>query len=252
MLARLRAVYWWVVFLVWTIFWLVIVTPFAMLPAFCMRLKGFALKAIVSFWARGAVFLSGSKIVMKGREKLPDGPLIIAANHSSWMDVFSLFGEIRRPGAFVAKKSLFWIPWFGWAMWRLWQVPLTRGNSEKDKRSLAKLLEKIRWGNVSVFWFPEGTRSMDGKLAQLKKGLYYFATETMLPVVPVAVEGAHKIQPKGSFKMFPGQVTLNILDPINITDYAVPGDATEQQADEKRDSFIKDLRGRLAKALGQE
>jgi len=93
-----------------------------------------------------------------------------------------------------------------------------RGNSEKAQKSLKAAGEKIRAGS-SVVFFPEGTRSPDGRLQRFKKGGFVMALEAGVPILPVTVVGGRKILPKGSLRILPGNMKIIIHEPIPVNEY---------------------------------
>ncbi|MCR4316076.1 MAG: 1-acyl-sn-glycerol-3-phosphate acyltransferase [Planctomycetes bacterium] len=242
MASYLRGIFWWIAFFGWSLIWIALSLPFSIAPG---RIKAFGAFHNPRIWGRGAIRLTGSRFEISGLEKLPDGPFIVAANHTSWMDVFALFATIPRRGVFGAKKSLFWIPLFGWIMWSWGHIPLTRQDRGKDKRQIERLLARMNRDRLSVFWFPEGTRSKDGKLCHLKKGIYHFARQTGLPVVPIAIKGAFDVLPKGAIRVTPGEIRLCVLDFV----YADNNAAKDERIRESSEKFLAELRERLERGL---
>ncbi len=116
------------------------------------------------------------------------GPLIVAANHRSFLDPFVIAISMpwRRPLHFVAKVELFEKPWQGWLLNRLGAYPVRRGKS--DDEVLVTSREVLERGGV-VAIFPEGTRIRSGSLGRPRRGFGRLALETGAAVLPVAVHG---------------------------------------------------------------
>jgi 1-acyl-sn-glycerol-3-phosphate acyltransferase len=126
-----------------------------------------------------------------GREHVPDGPVILASNHRSFLDPFIVGICLKRPIYFVAKKELFDRPLIGWFLNCLGAFPIRRGESDEESVETAKqILER---GDALVI-FPEGTRIREGSLGQAKRGVGRLALETGAPVVPVAVHGTERVR----------------------------------------------------------
>ncbi|HEY2007000.1 MAG TPA: 1-acylglycerol-3-phosphate O-acyltransferase, partial [Solirubrobacteraceae bacterium] len=127
-----------------------------------------------------------------GREHIPgSGPVIVAANHRSFLDPFVIATMARRPMYYVAKKELFRRPWQAWILNALGAFPVDRGAADEEMITTAKAI--LARGDI-VLIFPEGTRTRPGSLGKPKRGVGRLALETGAPVVPVAVIGTEAIR----------------------------------------------------------
>src|SRR5215218_7976292 len=127
-----------------------------------------------------------------GREHVPaDGPVIIAANHRSFLDPFVIGTMMRRPIYYVAKKELFRNRLQGWILNALGAFPVDRGNADRDMVETAKAI--LARGDC-VLIFAEGTRVRPGPPGPAKRGVGRLALETGAPVVPVAVIGTTEVR----------------------------------------------------------
>jgi len=97
-------------------------------------------------------------------------------------------------------------------------IPVDRKSREKAIAAVEKAVESMKAGN-SFLAFPEGTRSPDGRLQTLKKGLFVMAIKAGALIVPISVSGARKIMPKGQFMIHPGRVRITIQDPMSAANY---------------------------------
>jgi 1-acyl-sn-glycerol-3-phosphate acyltransferase len=134
-----------------------------------------------------------------GRQNIPKkGPVILAANHRSFLDPFLIGCCVRRPVYFVAKKELFDKRWQGWLLNRLGAFPIKRG--ESDEESMATARGVLERGGALVI-FPEGTRIRKPGLGRPKRGVGRLALETGAPVIPIAILGSDRA--RRGFKIRP-------------------------------------------------
>jgi 1-acyl-sn-glycerol-3-phosphate acyltransferase len=147
-----------------------------------------------------------------GREHIPtSGPVIIAANHRSFLDPFVIATLARRPMYYVSKKELFRKRWQAWFLNSLGAFPVDRGNADTQTIETAK--EILARGDI-VLIFPEGTRIRPGALGKAHKGVGRLALETGAPVVPVAVIGTESIR-KG-WRIRPHKVQIRAGAPVRF------------------------------------
>ncbi|HLE47999.1 MAG TPA: lysophospholipid acyltransferase family protein, partial [Candidatus Thermoplasmatota archaeon] len=131
----------------------------------------------------------------EGREHVPKkGPAIIASNHLSFLDHLIVGISIPRQIYFISKDQHFDYPIRRFLFSRWGVIPLKRG--EGDQEAFQKSAEVIERGNVFCI-YPEGTRSLDGRLHKGHTGVARLAAITKAPVVPVAMLGTFEAMPKG-------------------------------------------------------
>jgi glycerol-3-phosphate dehydrogenase (NAD(P)+) len=163
-----------------------------------------------------------------GREHIPQGGVILAANHRSFLDPFAIGCCIRRPIYFVAKQELFKNPLVGWFLNCMGAFPVRRGDA--DEESVDTALTLLDRGSAVVI-FPEGTRIRAGSLAAPKRGVGRLALQSGAPVVPVAVTGSERA--RDGWKIKPVKVHLRCGPPLTFPRVESPsrflaGEVTER------------------------
>jgi 1-acyl-sn-glycerol-3-phosphate acyltransferase len=163
---------------------------------------------------RGVRFV-GVKVEVLGSEKLDwHRTYIFMCNHVSNLDPPIVIPVMSTRTSVLVKKELFRVPLLGWAMRLANLVPVDRRNREAAIASLRVAGEVLRSGISMTIW-PEGTRSSDGRLLPFKKGPFYLAMESGVPIVPITLVGTHEIWPKGEFAIHPGTATVIFHQPID-------------------------------------
>ena len=167
-----------------------------------------------AFWARMGLRLAGVSVEVAGQEKVPaDEPIIFMSNHQSNFDILALFVAIPQRFAWIAKKELFRIPVFGHSMGRAGYIPLDRSDGRRALKSMDEAAATIRNGR-SVVIFPEGTRTMDGKLLPFKQGGFLLAGKAGVRVVPVTITGSMQINPPKRLQLRPGRIRVAFGEPL--------------------------------------
>ena len=227
---------------VWLGFWsllcmclMILALPFRTLR---VRIGNFCGKIIGPVVSR----LVGAKIINPDSEKLnTSAPAIFVTNHTSALDVFVGMALCPYGGCGVGKKEILKIPFFGQAYWLAGHLLIDRSNNAKAIASMAKLSDFVKSKNLSIWIWPEGTRSMDGKLIPFKKGFVHLALETGLPVVPVMLHGAHEVWPAKTMQFYPGNVEVEVLDPIE----------TDKWSKDTVDDHVEHVKSIMTKSLAQ-
>ena len=169
-------------------------------------------------WARCLIRLvmavAGIRLVVEGREQIPEPPVMFVANHQSQLEPPLVFMLIPHDVRVFPKKELFRVPILGRLMRLAKFIPVDRQNPERARRDIVKAVDHLKEG-VSYLIFPEGTRTRTGKVQRFKKGGFVLAVEAQVPVLPIAVAGAYELNPKGAWRIRPGQVTIRFLPPIS-------------------------------------
>lgn len=162
---------------------------------------------------------TGARIHLSGLEHAdPAQTYVFVANHQSTLDPPILFSYLKHNVGAIAKQELEKIPFFKQGFSLAHIVPIDRSNRDSAIESTKRGAAELRNGN-SLMAFPEGTRSMDGRLREFKKGVFYMAIEAGVPIVPVVINDTHLVMPKVGGVVIPGPVTVEILPPVSTAGY---------------------------------
>ena len=161
-------------------------------------------------------------IEMKGPyPENPRNPYVVVSNHFSQADP-PIIARVPWEMKWVAKKALFDLPVAGWLLRLSGDIQVDR----TDKRSRARVLERAVFyleRACSVMFFPEGTRSRDGRVRRFSDGAFRLAIKQDVPVLPIAVDGTHEALPKHSIWFNPDVETIRVkvLDPVDTDAYGL-------------------------------
>ena len=151
---------------------------------------------------------------IRGKENIdPKTSYVFVANHQGAFDIFLIYGYLGHNFKWMMKSSLAKIPFVGAACKSAGHIMVDRSSKASIKTSM-QTAQKTLQGGMSLVVFPEGTRSNDGRLQRFKRGAFLLAEEFSLPVVPLTIDGAFSLMPKGSINVRPGKVILTIHKPI--------------------------------------
>lgn len=185
-------------------------------------LSGFRERALTSgvnpffYWFIRSLFVPFFLIYFRmqriGREHLPrTGPLLLAANHRSFLDPFVIGTLVRRPVYYMAKRELFEKRWQALALNCLGAFPVDRGTGDGDAMATARAI--LERGDCVVV-FPEGTRVRPGPLGAPKRGIGRLSLETGAPVAPVAVFGTEDV--RRGWRIRPRKVRIRVGRPLRL------------------------------------
>ncbi len=159
---------------------------------------------------------------IEGRENVPmDGPVIFASNHLSFIDSIAIPVAAPRPVHFLAKSSYFEGTGFsGWLsrtfFTAIGAIPVRRGAGQAALDALDQQRQFLEAGQ-SVALYPEGTRSLDGRLYKGRTGVAFLALQTGAPVVPVGLINTDQVLPKGAkFPRLTPRITVRFGEPLDL------------------------------------
>ncbi|MFC1550674.1 lysophospholipid acyltransferase family protein [Candidatus Neomarinimicrobiota bacterium] len=167
-------------------------------------------------WSKIILYAANVPYSVKGLDNLQKNEnYVFAGNHESAFDIPLAFAGIPYHLVSISKKELKWIPVFGWAMQAGGHIFVDRRQHGKAVSSLDKAVSSLQNFPRSIVLFPEGTRSIDGKIHKFKKGGLVLAIKANLPVVPFAVCGTAEVVTKGSWHLKSKPIELRIGNPIS-------------------------------------
>ncbi|MBV1882557.1 MAG: 1-acyl-sn-glycerol-3-phosphate acyltransferase [Pseudomonadales bacterium] len=172
------------------------------------------------FWASVYVWIMPAwRVKHEGKEHIKKKTYVVVSNHQSLLDILVIFG-LFFPFKWVSKAEIFRLPFIGWNMKLNKYVGVKRGDrgsiGEMMKESEAHLLQ-----GSSVYFFPEGTRSIDGSLKSFKSGAFTLAKKLQVPILPIVITGTTNALPKHSLK-FHGRhdILIKVLPEISPEKYS--------------------------------
>lgn len=171
-------------------------------------------------WARSIMATSPIwKLKVEGAEHVKEGKAyVVVANHQSMLDILVALSGLpfSLHFKFIAKKELFPIPFMGWHMSCGGYIPLDRSSRESGRKVLLHAGRLLDQG-VSVLFFPEGTRSPDGKIKKFKLGAFKLAQDRHVEILPIVIAGTGSAVPKHSWKVNKTtQFILSIGKPVSL------------------------------------
>ncbi|MDH4218389.1 MAG: 1-acyl-sn-glycerol-3-phosphate acyltransferase [Candidatus Aminicenantes bacterium] len=159
----------------------------------------------------------GIRLDIGGVDKIErEKPYIFMSNHLSFLDGPLLFLIIPQSIRVILKKEIFRIPVIGMGMRRVDFVPVDRKSIRGGKQSIDRAARLIREKNYSFLIFPEGTRSLDGHLQSFRRGGFFLALNSQVPIVPISIQGTFELMPKGSFFVRKGTIRVIFHSPVSV------------------------------------
>jgi len=210
----------------------------------------FSHRAVVSFakaWGRTNLSLlrlvCGIDVKWIGLEKIPPGPLIVAAKHQSSWETFALLTLFDDP-TFIVKRELMWIPFFGWYLKKLSMIGVDRTAGGRALLAMTRRAgEAVRSGRQLVI-FPEGTRRPVDAPPDYKSGIAQIYVDCGVTCLPVALNSG-LFWPRRTFMRYPGTLVVEFLDPL-------PAGLGRREFISRVSAVIEDATGPLVEAARQE
>ena len=158
--------------------------------------------------------LIGLEVEVRVPDSVKDiGPVVYICNHQNTWDMFTLANAMQKSTVTVGKKSLKWMPFFGQMYWLTGNVLIDRNNKNKAKGTIEQTANKITDDKLSIWLFPEGTRSYGKGILPFKTGAFRTAQKANVPVVPICASTSNNIKLN---RWNNGKMIIEFQDPIDL------------------------------------
>ena len=163
--------------------------------------------------------LAGAKLIVRRAPEFdPSRTCFFISNHVNLFDPFVLYATIPQFIRGLELESHFRIPVYGWMMKRFGNVPVPDVNRPSDLKRMWRLTRAALDSGVGLLVFPEGQRTLDGRVGPFKDGVFRMAVQFGTPIVPVSMVGAFHFNTKKGWLLRPGDVTVHLHDVIETRD----------------------------------
>lgn len=171
---------------------------------------------VVRIVFRLVLFISGAKITVVGKERIPkDTTVLYAANHRSFFDILLAYSEVPTLTAFVSKKEIKKLPCVAQWMYFLNCLFIDRGDIKQQMQVIKTCIRLVEEG-YSIYIAPEGTRNATDSLLPFKEGSFRIATKTNCPVIPVCIQNTETMFENVLPWIRKGSIKIEFGDPIYL------------------------------------
>jgi 1-acyl-sn-glycerol-3-phosphate acyltransferase len=172
-----------------------------------------SVRSMMRFWAHGIIFLMGRKLHISGNENTArPAHFVLVANHSSLFDIIAICAVFPDVSWF-GHERLLKIPVFRRVLLLTGYIPMRKATVRNTREMLASLIESSKHSNIAIF--PEGTRSVSGKVNDFYRGFIMLLRYSDVDVLPVTLNGFYALKPKTRFYIdFSSRLEVIIHPPI--------------------------------------
>lgn len=232
----LRSLIYNILFYVVLVFWILLGIPTFLLPRW-------GILNIAKYWGLSSIWLMrvicNTTTEYRGVDKIPPGPLIVAAKHQSMWETFALLQFLDQP-LYILKRELEWIPFFGWYLIKADMIGVNRSAGGRSLLKMAKQArEEVQRGRQLII-FPEGTRRPVDAPPDYKAGVGLIYAGCDVPCIPVALNSG-LFWPRRTFMRYPGTMVVEFLDPL-------PPGLPRDEFLKRIETVIEDATNRLVEA----
>jgi 1-acyl-sn-glycerol-3-phosphate acyltransferase len=197
-------------------------------------MRGLALHGQTCIWLLETI--CGTRLKVRGRERLPKSACLVVSKHQSAWDTFALI-PLFRDAAIVLKDELKWIPFYGWFCVKFDHILVKRERAAAALKRLIRDAKARAAAGREIMIFPEGTRRQPGAPPDYKPGYVALYEGLGLPTVPVALNSG-LYWPRRSLMRYPGTIIVEFLHPI-------PPGLPRQEFRSRIETAIEDASARL-------
>ncbi len=166
-------------------------------------------------WAKLCMWLTLVRVEVRGRDKIrKKTSYVFVANHQGAYDIFTIYGFLHHNFKWMMKIGLRKFPVIGVSCQAAGHIFVDNSSPAAIRSTMAKA-ERTLQNGMSVVVFPEGSRTLTGRMGRFHTGAFQLAMEFKLPVVPLTIDGAFKVLPRGQWLPHWGKIILTIHDPID-------------------------------------
>jgi len=172
------------------------------------------IRVLSQIWAKSVFLIIGKKFRVEGKENIKkECRYILVANHASLFDIVAIMSFY--PGvSWFGHERLLKVPLFGKILKMTDYIPFKEPTVKNTKQMLEQLVQKSKQHTVAIF--PEGTRTLNGKINDFYKGFIYLFRTSEIGILPVTLNGFYELKPKNRFYInFSSKLDVVIHKPIN-------------------------------------
>jgi len=179
---------------------------------------------VITRWFQHASTILGLTVeVLRDENAQQVEQAVYVANHQNNFDPFTLTHAVPKRTVSVGKKSIVWLPVFGLLYWISGNFLLNRSNRKKAIATIDQIVTKMRDTGLSIWMFPEGSRSRGRGFLPFKAGAFHAAIQAGVPIIPIVCSNTHKQVRWNRWNN--GKVLVEMLSPIStkgLTEHDIP------------------------------
>jgi 1-acyl-sn-glycerol-3-phosphate acyltransferase len=196
--------------------------------------------------SRTAVRLAGARVEVRRSAGFdPNRTCFFVCNHVNLFDPFVLYSVVPQFIRGLELESHFRIPVYGWLMKRFGNVPVPEVSRPSDLKRMWRLTRAALDGGVSLVVFPEGGRTVTGRVGPFREGVFRMAHDFGTPITPVSIVGAFTFNRKTSWILRPSTITVWLHETIETDGYS------RRDVPELRDKVWRAVAGPVHAAMGE-